>query len=194
MARTKEFDRGEVLERAMRLFWAQGYAATTTDDLLAAMGISRQSLYDTFGDKQALYDEALRCYHKQSSGTLGERLKSSATALEILTTFLDHFAYQTPEERANGCMGINATTSLGRSDPNVLVLARKTAALNEEMMAKLIVAAQADGDLAESINPKAASRFLYATLQGLTVRAQAGASPAELRDAADFAIRALTAM
>ncbi len=62
------------------------------------------------------------------------------------------------------------------------------------MMARLVVAAQADGDLAETLDPKSAARFLYATLQGLTVRAQAGASSAELRDAADFAIKALTAM
>lgn len=59
MVRPREFDRGEALQRAMRVFWAKGFAATSTDDLVQAMGIGRQSLYNAFGDKKRLYLEAL---------------------------------------------------------------------------------------------------------------------------------------
>jgi TetR/AcrR family transcriptional repressor of nem operon len=59
MARPREFDREEALERATGVFWAKGYASTSTDDLLTAMGIGRQSLYNAFQDKRALYLEAL---------------------------------------------------------------------------------------------------------------------------------------
>jgi TetR/AcrR family transcriptional regulator, transcriptional repressor for nem operon len=194
MARTKEFDRDEALGRAMLLFWQRGYDGATTDDLLAAMGIGRQSLYDTFGDKQALFDEALRCYHQQQIGTLGERLKQVATPFETLTTFLDHFAYETEAERARGCMGINATTASGQRDPKVIALARDAATFFEGMLAQLVVAAQADGDIADTVDPKVAGRFLYTALQGLTIRAQAGATPDELRSTAEFAIKALSSM
>ena len=62
MARTKEFDRDLALQRAIQLFSKQGYAATSTDDLMQVMGIGRQSMYDTFGDKRTLFLAALRKY------------------------------------------------------------------------------------------------------------------------------------
>src|SRR6202030_156629 len=64
MARPREFDREEALECATGVFWAKGYASTSTDELLAAMGIGRQSLYNTFQDKRALYLEALERYQR----------------------------------------------------------------------------------------------------------------------------------
>ena len=62
MARTKEFDVDAALDRAIELFWAQGYEATSLNDLLDHMEIGRQSLYDTFGDKHALFLAALDRY------------------------------------------------------------------------------------------------------------------------------------
>jgi TetR/AcrR family transcriptional regulator, transcriptional repressor for nem operon len=55
MARTKDFDEGEVLTRAMNLFWSRGYGATSMEDLVNALGISRSSLYDTYTDKHSLF-------------------------------------------------------------------------------------------------------------------------------------------
>ncbi|WP_155737462.1 TetR/AcrR family transcriptional regulator, partial [Agrobacterium tumefaciens] len=62
MARPREFDRDAALEKALRVFWSKGFAATSTDDLREAMGIGRQSLYGAFGDKRKLYLEALDAY------------------------------------------------------------------------------------------------------------------------------------
>ena len=62
MTRPKAFDRDRALTRALELFQAKGYEATSIQDLVLAMGIGRQSLYDTFGDKEALYREALLRY------------------------------------------------------------------------------------------------------------------------------------
>ena len=59
MARPREYDRDEVLEKAMRVFWAKGYACTSVQDLVTAMGINRGSLYAEFGDKEGLHFAAL---------------------------------------------------------------------------------------------------------------------------------------
>src|SRR5260370_24970957 len=79
MARPKEFDRDVAVARAMSVFWSKGYAATSTDDLLQAMKIGRQSLYDTFGDKRRLFVEALERYQRESIARPLQRLRSTAS-------------------------------------------------------------------------------------------------------------------
>ena len=81
MARPREFDREEALERATGVFWAKGYASTSTDDLLTAMGIGRQSLYNAFQDKRALYLEALERYQRTTTTGHLQRLNGAATAV-----------------------------------------------------------------------------------------------------------------
>src|SRR5260221_11057894 len=78
MARPREFDREEALERATAVFWAKGYASTSTDDLLSAMGIARQSLYNAFQDKRALYLEALERYQRTTIAGHLQRLNGTA--------------------------------------------------------------------------------------------------------------------
>jgi AcrR family transcriptional regulator len=72
MGRPKAFDPDEALQAGVELFWRQGYAATTTDDLARAMRIGRQSFYDTFGDKRRCYLKALRRY---SLGEIGRQIE-----------------------------------------------------------------------------------------------------------------------
>ena len=81
MVRPREFDRDEVLERAMSVFWSKGFTATSTSDLVEAMKIGRQSMYDSFGDKRALYLEALAQYQQQSVTAHIGRLRSGKTGL-----------------------------------------------------------------------------------------------------------------
>ena len=194
MARSKEFDRDAALAGALEVFWTKGYEGASTDDLLKGMKIGRQSMYDTFGDKQALFLESLRCYHKLDNKNFFDHLGDNPSPLDVLHGFLAIFTRRSAEENARGCMGINATTALGSAQPEVTALARGTATSVQTMLAGLVEAAKERGDLRKSVNATAAAGFLYATLQGLTVRAQAGASRDELTAVADFAIKALSAM
>jgi len=79
MARHKEFDRDEALHKAMEVFWARGYQATSIRDLVEHMGINRQSIYDTFGDKHALYLQSLDRYCQVESRKAIALLESSAS-------------------------------------------------------------------------------------------------------------------
>ena len=81
MARPREFDRDEALERATGVFWAKGFASTSTDDLLTAMGIGRQSLYNAFQDKRALYLEALERYQRTTTAGHLQRLNGAASPI-----------------------------------------------------------------------------------------------------------------
>lgn len=194
MARPKEFDREAALTSAMDLFWRRGYEGASTDELLSAMRIGRQSMYDTFGDKHKLFMEALRCYHDGNGTVLGRYDVDGLTPLGVIGLFLGHFADMPADYRARGCMGINATTALGQSDPEVTALAQRTAELSQALIERYVRAAQTTGELAPTLDAVETAKFLYTALQGLTVRAQAGASPEELRQAADFTMKALKAM
>ena len=73
MARPREFDVDDALDRAMNVFWAKGYEATSMSDLMAAMDLSKSSLYDTFGSKHELFLSALQRYKRQGNGTGSRR-------------------------------------------------------------------------------------------------------------------------
>ena len=85
MVRPREFDRDAALDRAMQVFWAKGFAATSTEDLVAAMGIGRQSLYNAFGDKRRLYLESLEAYQQLdgSADHVGGALLASRAARHL---------------------------------------------------------------------------------------------------------------
>lgn len=193
MARPKEFDRDEALKRAMAVFWEKGYEATSTDDLVRAMGIGRQSMYDTFGDKHRLFLEALQRYNAESSAGMIERLHAGGSPLMAIEKILLSIAQQTPEERARGCMGVNATTELAQKDPEVASIIRASGGLCEAAFEKILREAKRRGELSPSVDEKKGGRFLLATLQGLRVTAKGGATPEALRDIATFAVAGLKA-
>ena len=90
MARSKEFDEERALAAAMNAFWRQGYENTSLEDLIREMGIARQSLYDTFGDKRALYLKAMAFYRERTNLSLRQSLASAPTVkAEVESIFAD---------------------------------------------------------------------------------------------------------
>lgn len=194
MARPKAFDRDEALKRAMAVFWDKGYEATSTDDLVRAMGIGRQSMYDTFGDKHRLFLESLQRYNAESGSGLLERLHAGASPLMAIEKVLLSIAHQTPEERARGCMGVNATAELAQKDPEVASIIRATGMLCETAFEQILREAKRQGEISPSVDEKKGGRFLLSALQGLRVTAKAGATPEALRDIAAFTMAGLRAL
>src|SRR5688500_18902266 len=90
MARHKEFDKAEVLEKAMLLFWRQGYEATSVRDLIEATGISSSSLYESFGDKRALYLAALRLYCQGEAASFQAMIRQHVSLKEVLAQAFDN--------------------------------------------------------------------------------------------------------
>ena len=126
MARPREFDREAAVQRAMSIFWRKGYAATSTDDLLRAMNIGRQSMYDTFGDKHRLYLEALERYQRESIAENIRRLRSTASPLAGIEALVIGIVASDKSTRERGCMGVGSISEFGNTDPDLVALrARK---------------------------------------------------------------------
>jgi TetR/AcrR family transcriptional repressor of nem operon len=190
MARTKEFDRDLALQRAIQLFSKQGYAATSTDDLMQVMGIGRQSMYDTFGDKRTLFLAALREYVNSSCGALLEELKKPGPPLDVIRHALTAFAERKDMVSAEGCMGLNALSEFGVRDEEVTTIIRSAAASQRTALRKLLHKAVIAGELSADRVDSAAD-FVDATLAGIRYAAKAGKSRKALRELACFAGRAL---
>jgi TetR/AcrR family transcriptional repressor of nem operon len=119
MARPKEFDEERALRKAIRLFCRQGFAATSTGDLMRAMDIGRQSMYDTFGDKRALFLRALEMYVNESVRSINIELEKPGPALFAIKGALAAFAERSDLSNAEGCMGLNAISEFGQRDADV---------------------------------------------------------------------------
>ena len=191
MARPKEFDREAALAAAMQVFWAKGYDATSTDDLRHAIGIGRQSLYDTFGGKRTLYLEALRRYQDDSVAARIKTLRAAASPLSAIEQFLVAVARETPTQRAMGCMGVRAICDFGTSDPDVSALGKSAGTVVESALEDTLREAKAKNEVRSSLNVRAAAQFLQATLTGLKVAARAGSTPNALRGIAEVAVDGL---
>ncbi|MCE9672243.1 TetR/AcrR family transcriptional regulator [Myxococcus stipitatus] len=193
MARPREFDRDEAVRHAMGVFWEKGYEATSTDDLLRAMGIGRQSMYDTFGDKHRLYLEALQHYQARNAAALEERLRSEDSPLAAIERVFLAIANEPAPARARGCMGVNAIIELAQKDADVASLSKAATKTCEAAFERIVEEARRRGEVPAAIDARQAGRFLLNALQGLRVTAKAGASPAALREITAFTVSSLRA-
>ncbi|QGZ59096.1 TetR/AcrR family transcriptional regulator [Paraburkholderia acidiphila] len=188
MVRPREFDRDEALGRALRVFWAKGYASTSTEDLLAAMNIGRQSLYNAFGDKRKLYLEALERYQGESTAGHIERLNGSASPLGGIEALLLGLVADDEDERALGCMGVVAMSEFGAADPELVALRNKAAPRLSKRLVERIREGQACGDIDPGLDARQAAAFVLMTMQGMQLAARGGSDAKSLRALARFAI------
>ena len=142
MARPKEFDRYAAVKRAMSVFWSKGYAATSTDDLLDAMRIGRQSMYDTFGDKRRLYVEALARYQQEQVAGHIKRLRSPASPLAGVKALLTGVIAAQKTTREMGCMGVGAICEFGTGDSELAAMRATASRLLHKVLVEQIEAAK----------------------------------------------------
>src|SRR5258708_28105257 len=110
MGGLEEFDREKAVRKGIRLFSKQGVAATSTDDLMRAMEVGRQSMYDTFGDKRALFLKALELYVTESVHSINVELERPGSALPAVRNALLTFAQRKHLSSAPCCIGLNTIT------------------------------------------------------------------------------------
>src|SRR5260221_5339333 len=172
MARPREFDREEALERATAVFWAKGYASTSTDDLLSAMGIARQSLYNAFQDKRALYLEALERYQRTTIAGHLQRLNGTASPIAGVQALLLGLISSKDDIRALGCMGVGAICEFGSTDPDIAALRSKVSPALRSRLTERLKEGQAAGEIDRSLDCATAASFIQMTMQSIQLAAR----------------------
>ena len=146
MARAKEFDREVVLERAMNFFWAEGYEAASMRDLLDAMQIGRQSLYDTFGDKHSLFLASLKHYYDRGMGSVVAQLSAPDGGLSAIEHYFEDVARRMSTKPYRSCLLINSAIELAPHDPEVATIVNHFIKNLRKGFAKALEVAESKGE------------------------------------------------
>ena len=188
--RPRGFDRDDVLDRAMRLFWERGYEATSVSELTEAMGITPPTLYSFFGDKKQLFLEAVNRY-QTGPGCFGAKALTEEPTAErsirrLLTEAVDSFANP---RGPKGCLVVLGATNCAADSNDVFraLATRRRAA--EGAVRSRIAAGLGASEFAEGTDVDALTGLVTATLYGLAIKARDGASRASLRKVIDQAMQ-----
>ncbi|WP_129691749.1 TetR/AcrR family transcriptional regulator [Gottfriedia acidiceleris] len=168
MARHKEYDEKEVLQKAMELFRYQGYEKTSLQDLVSHMGIHRRSLYDTFGDKHTLFIKALELYDNNMKKKMNLQVKNSLSAKDAIRSILESVITQ-DNEKSIGCLTVNTAIELALHDQEVAEKIEQNFAKTEEIIHELLMRGQNTGEIPNHHDLDKLSQFIHNSFVGLRV-------------------------
>lgn len=190
--RPRLFDEDVVLDKIANVFWEKGFAGTSIDDLTEAAGIKRPSLYASFGDKKASFYAALAHSRRRLEALIKEFEEA-----EILRLGLTHFFQQNIADFTQGTGGQRGSFILtvameSVSQSEIKLLLAEILGQMDKAFRRRFSRAIADGEIADHLDPMALTMMTTSTLQGLALRARAGASSAVLQELSDRLVLSLT--
>jgi TetR/AcrR family transcriptional regulator, transcriptional repressor for nem operon len=187
VARPRTFDESDVVEAARNEFWNRGYAATSVDDLAAATGLGKGSLYGAFGDKHALFLRALDAYCVATADRVSAQLRAvGVPAFERLANHVRAVVADMADDTARrGCLMTKSSAELGGSDEDVDRIVGHSMRRWHADLVDCLVEAQADGTVCASADPQTLATMMLAQLRGFEVLRKVGTEPAQLAAAAE---------
>lgn len=191
MPRKKEFDPDKALAKAMSIFWRLGYENTSLDLLLREMGIAKQSLYDTFGDKRGLYMLALAHYRRQTNNSLRRLFSAGRPVKEVFAKILFGLSSESREQHERGCLLLSANLERDTRDATLASFLRDNQVEVEEIFRQAVLQAQKAGELSRKADAKALARFFTVTIQGMRAMARVRSDRKSLEQVARVALAAL---
>jgi TetR/AcrR family transcriptional regulator, transcriptional repressor for nem operon len=173
MARPREFDEATALEAAIECFWHRGYEATSVRDLADKMGISAPSLYNTYGDKHALFAQALERYLDLSARALIKELEDALPPKQAIRRFIEEIIRRSVNDRERrGCFLINSALEVAPHDRELGAFIADRLTEIEAFFYRSIKRAQAEGTVPRNIAAKDVARLFLGVLLGIRVLAR----------------------
>jgi AcrR family transcriptional regulator len=190
--RPRQFDEDEALTGAMLLFWEKGLSATSLDDLAIAMNMNRPSIYNAFGNKDAIYRKSLARFCGQLDKGMQETLDVSTSVDVGLNAFFEQaievYCGSNPQM---GCLMICTAPSEAVSNPEVGKDLKDLISRLDVGLSQRLARAQRNGEISVDLQPKLTAKLLQATLQTIALRARTGEPKASLRKLARYAVKTL---
>ena len=187
--RPREFCPDTALAAALQVFWTKGYEGASLTDLTDAMGITRPSLYAAFGNKEALFRQALDLYQRDKTAYIGEAMQEPTA--RAVADYMLHGAVDTATGgECRGCMGVIATVACQSVEPSIRDDVNQRAESAKAMIVERMQRAIDAGEFVVETQAEPITRYLLAILQGISVQAQSGATRAELLEVVEAALAA----
>jgi AcrR family transcriptional regulator len=181
IGRPRAFNPEVALEKALQVFWRRGYAGASLSELTAAMGITRPSLYATFGNKEELFHKALDLYIGGPANGTSEALQKK-TARDVVEHLLNRLvALLSDPHHPAGCLLVKGGLSSGKADESIRDEMSKRRLAGEDALRERFERAKAEGDLPAYGDPAGLAFYVTTITQGLTVQAVNGTDETELR-------------
>ena len=190
MARSKEFNEEEALDKAMEIFWKQGYEKTSIQDLVDQMGIHRRSLYDTFGDKHSLFVQTLERYESLIASQIRKQITEEMTTVESIRKIFE-LAIYSDNAYPKGCLMVNTAVELSLLDDEVSQRIKTAFKQTENLIADLLIRGQARGEVASSFDINELARYIHNALIGVRVLVKMTANPKEFDSTIDMTLSIL---
>lgn len=192
MPRVKLFDEQEVLRKAMNLFWKQGYAATSMQDLVSHLGINRASLYDTFGGKDQLFKSAFDLYRRTNKEGLIQFFEARPNVKEGFSELFEIAIREAVEDEDHkGCFVVNTTTELIPNDESIVEILEKSKGDFQLIFYEYLKKGKLDGQLKGNMGLKSLSILLYTLYSGIRVVSKVRPNKKELSDSIHIAMTLL---
>ncbi len=195
--RKRAFDKTEALDKAMRVFWDNGYAGTSLSDLTTALGINKPSLYAAFGNKEQLFNATLDHYVRQYGAAPLKHLRAPAElpfATRLENYLLAVIANNTHQDLPVGCFVVKSyCESGGKSLPKETDSAlQRLRSSNEQTLTQFFLSELQKGQLSSTLSPEALADYVLSQVYGLSVMARSGKSCDELKAIVKTAVGAIT--
>jgi TetR/AcrR family transcriptional repressor of nem operon len=192
MARKKEFDEDELLEKAVNLFWKKGYHATSAQDLVDGLGINRSSLYNTYTDKRTLFTKSLKMYQQQRTGVMISTLQQShniaETIKQIFNNIIDEDMADTMKK---GCFMVNTAVELSGQDQEINDIVTANNQSVEDALTAAIEKGRQSGLVLNPEPSRAIAQFIFATISALRITSRSGAGRQVMQNIANVALYSL---
>ncbi|ORW09047.1 hypothetical protein AWC14_22310 [Mycobacterium kyorinense] len=193
--RPRRYDPDVALKQARDTFWRNGYGATSLDELSAAMGMNRPSIYAGFGDKRELYEAAAARYAADSHAALARELAKPRPLRAALRAVYQNARkfYLAGDDGPRGCFLVGTAVTEARRDERVAAIAESTFNGFTELFAERFDRAKREGELSSAAAPRALAEVATAALVTIAVRARTGATSNRIGQIIDATLAVLLA-
>jgi TetR/AcrR family transcriptional repressor of nem operon len=190
MARNKEFEINAVLDKAMDLFWRQGYEKTSIQELVTHMGIHRRSMYDTFGDKHDLFMQVMNRYKTMIETNINNRVHQTNSVKQAIRLLFD-MTISREDDQPKGCLLVNSAVELALLDSEVAAKVQEEFLVTEKLFYNLLVNGQQTGEISKQHSPENLSVYLNNAWVGLRVLVKTTNDREKLRSLTDTTLSIL---
>jgi TetR/AcrR family transcriptional repressor of nem operon len=190
--RPLEFDPDVALDAAMQVFWRNGYENTSMQDLLDIMQISKSSLYQAFGGKQALFERSMARYGDEMIGALRAALQASPSGLGFIRQFLESVLDEARGvSEARGCLVLNTANEFARRNPRIAEAVSQGLDRFHGVLLAAVERAQQESEIPPGRNAAMLASYLVSSMSGLKTMSKAGAGEDTLRGIIELTLKAL---